>query len=327
MRSGPLRDPHPGRGQGQAEGDRPRPERLGRDPVRRAARRRGAQQHLDPGRAWTRRARRSASSTSCLGRSRRAPSRCSLRWRRWRAPTCGWRGPAWRRSWTPSRPAAADDAAELLSARHPLLGQGAVPIDLRTGRALRLSGAGGHRAEHRRQDGLAQDAGPAGAHAPGRPAGACRRWRAAAGLRPRDGRHRRRAEHRPVALHLLQPPAQRGALRGGSGTRHAGAAGRGRAPAPIPRKAPRWPWPWSSGCSSRARGWRPPPTTRSSRRSPRSTRWSAMPRSPSTWPRCSRPTGSRSGCRASHRPSPSRSAWACLSRSWTTLARGWRPST
>ncbi len=31
--------------------------------------------------------------------------------------------------------------------------------------------------------------------------------------------------------------------------------------------------------------------------------------------------------RASRRPSPSPSAWACRSRSWTTPARGWRPST
>ena len=43
------------------------------------------------------------------------------------------------------RPAATDDAAELLSARHPLLGQGAVPIDLRLGerfgyRALVVTG-------------------------------------------------------------------------------------------------------------------------------------------------------------------------------------------
>ena len=43
------------------------------------------------------------------------------------------------------RPAAADDAAELLSARHPLLGPGAVPIDLRIGerfgyRALVVTG-------------------------------------------------------------------------------------------------------------------------------------------------------------------------------------------
>ena len=43
------------------------------------------------------------------------------------------------------RPAAADDAAELLSARHPLLGPGAVPIDLRLGerfgyRALVVTG-------------------------------------------------------------------------------------------------------------------------------------------------------------------------------------------
>jgi DNA mismatch repair protein MutS2 len=43
------------------------------------------------------------------------------------------------------RPAAADDAAELLTARHPLLGQGAVPIDIRLGerfgyRALVVTG-------------------------------------------------------------------------------------------------------------------------------------------------------------------------------------------
>ena len=43
------------------------------------------------------------------------------------------------------RPAATDDAAELLSARHPLLGQGAVPIDMRLGerfgyRALVVTG-------------------------------------------------------------------------------------------------------------------------------------------------------------------------------------------
>ena len=43
------------------------------------------------------------------------------------------------------RPAIADDAAELLSARHPLLGPGAVPIDLRLGdrfgyRALVVTG-------------------------------------------------------------------------------------------------------------------------------------------------------------------------------------------
>jgi DNA mismatch repair ATPase MutS len=44
-----------------------------------------------------------------------------------------------------ARPSATDDAAELLSARHPLLGQGAVPIDLRLGerfgyRALVVTG-------------------------------------------------------------------------------------------------------------------------------------------------------------------------------------------
>ena len=69
------------------------------------------------------------------------------------------------------RPAVTDDAAELLSARHPLLG----PAPCRSTCAWASASAtapGGHRAEHRRQDGVAQDAGAAGAHAPGRIAGA-----------------------------------------------------------------------------------------------------------------------------------------------------------
>ena len=45
----PLRDPDPRRSQGPGEGDRPRPERLGRDALRRAAERGRAEQHLDPG--------------------------------------------------------------------------------------------------------------------------------------------------------------------------------------------------------------------------------------------------------------------------------------
>ena len=55
------------------------------------------------------------------------------------------------------RPAITDDAAELLSARHPLLGAGAVPIDLRLGerfgyRALVVTGpnTGARRCRSRR---------------------------------------------------------------------------------------------------------------------------------------------------------------------------------
>ena len=87
---------------GTGQGHRPRPERVGRDPVHRAAGRRGAEQHLDAGARSTRRARRSASSTSCRARSRRGPrrSRDSLRRPRPRRPVDGTR-PARRCRWTP----------------------------------------------------------------------------------------------------------------------------------------------------------------------------------------------------------------------------------
>ena len=141
----PLRDPHPGRGQGQGEGDRPRPERLGRDAVRRAAERGRAQQHLDPGHPGCRPRGRADPGRAVARRWRRAPSPCSLRWRRWRAPTCGWRGRGWRPSWTPCGPRPPTTRPSCSARGIRCSGQGAVPIDLRLGerfgyRALVVTG-------------------------------------------------------------------------------------------------------------------------------------------------------------------------------------------
>ncbi len=88
------------------------------------------------------------------------------------------------------RPNAAADAIELLSARHPLLGPSAVPIDVRLGERFGYRALVVDRPEHRREDRLAQDHRPAGADAPGRPAGSGGRRCPVADIRARHGRHR-----------------------------------------------------------------------------------------------------------------------------------------
>ncbi len=156
----PLRHPDPGRGEGAGEGHRPRPERVGRHALRRAADGRRAQQRLDRGDA-----RRGAGGGADPRRAVSAPSR-PVRGAPGEPRRAGARRPvartraARRSAWTAVRPAVADDAAELLSARHPLLGAGAVPIDLRIGerfgyRALVVTGpnTGGKTVSPRRRSG------------------------------------------------------------------------------------------------------------------------------------------------------------------------------
>jgi DNA mismatch repair protein MutS2 len=112
---------------------------------------------------------------------------------------------------------ATDDAPEFLvqKGRHPLLERrlrrnGGVIVPLTLG-------------QHRRQDGCAEDGGPAGDDGAGRHSGSGRAA-GAAGLPQLPGRHRRRAVDRAEPLHLLRPYRESEPHRRRGGRALAGAA-------------------------------------------------------------------------------------------------------
>ena len=305
----PLRRSRSGPTRGPGQGHRPRRVRERPDAVRRAARRRGARQRLargpggrgrgggpDPRRALGARRRqrhaaprdpRGARPVRLLGGQGAARGGAGRRPARGRRPHGG--RPAVR------APPGADRArgADRPAARR------------------RLHGARHHRAQHRRQDRRAADPRAPRADAPGRPARPGRDGIAAADLPRRVRGHRRRAVDRPVAVHVLGPPAVDHADRGARRPRDARA----------PRRAGRRHGP-HRGLGAGPGAARPLHPVRGAGRGddalrgdqglrPRDARRRATRRSSSTSRRSRRPTGSRSACRAGRRRSRSPSVSAC----------------
>ena len=93
-----------------------------------------------------------------------------------------------------------------------------------------------HRAQHRRQDGGAEDRGPTGTDEPVRDGGAGRRRQRAAAVRSGAVRHRRRAVDRAISVHLLRPRAPARPRPRRRQRSLPGAARRAGLPAPTPRK-------------------------------------------------------------------------------------------
>ena len=163
-----------------------------------------------------------------------------------RGPAPAARSPLPRRAGAAPRPAsrsaAGTQATRRVRARLPPPAAAARAEDRRADRRAPrppVPDPGRHRAEHGRQDGRAEDGGPAGGHGAVGPAHPGAPGLAAAGLRRRAGRHRRRAEPRAVALDLLvahppglgDPRARRPSSRWSCSTRWA--------PGPTPPKGPR----------------------------------------------------------------------------------------
>ena len=189
----------------------------------------------------------------------------------------------------PCRTTAERTEVVLLSARHPGLTGRVVPIDIRLGEgytALVITGPNtGGKTVALRTLGLLALMHQSGLHVPAEagspPARLPRRVRG----------HRRRAVHRPVAVHLLGPPAIHHPDRGAAPVRGRSSSSTSWVRAPTPRRARRSPRRCSTTSSAPGR-WSPPPrTTPRSRSMPTRRPRRATRPSSSTSRRCHRPTG------------------------------------